>query len=136
MECIFGSGQSEFYKNGALKNFGLKACNFIKSWTQHRYFPVNLAKFSRSPSLLITYRRFNCFCAYTFKWETHFHGDLGMNNSHVIITLTSFWQKRITKRFHWRKLFICLSIITDNRINIINWWLKTACESFWWFRWF
>ena len=30
------------------KDVGLQACNFIKKRLQHRYFPVNIAKFLRT----------------------------------------------------------------------------------------
>ena len=59
-----------FYKKGALKNFAifkgkhlrrspffikfhedLEACNFIKKKLRHRCFPVNIAKFFRTPIL-------------------------------------------------------------------------------------
>ena len=33
---------------------GLRACNFIKKKLQHRYFPVGIAKFLRTPFLLNT----------------------------------------------------------------------------------
>ena len=58
-----------FYKKAVLKNFaiftrktavleflfnkvaGLHACNFIKKRHENRYFPVNIAKFFRTPTL-------------------------------------------------------------------------------------
>ena len=33
------------------KNAGLQSWNFIKKWLQHRFFPVNIAKFLRAPVL-------------------------------------------------------------------------------------
>ena len=30
---------------------GLETCNFVKKWLQQRYFPVNFAKFSKTPIL-------------------------------------------------------------------------------------
>ena len=41
---------------------GLKACNFIKKRLQHRYFPVDIAKFLRKPIL----KNICCFCVSFF----------------------------------------------------------------------
>ena len=38
-----------FKKNLFKKAAGLQVCNFIKKWHQHSCFPVNLAKFLRTP---------------------------------------------------------------------------------------
>ena len=43
-------------KKAVIKNFGiitgkLQACNFIKKRLQQRYFPLNIAKFLRTPIL-------------------------------------------------------------------------------------
>ena len=39
----------------------LQACNFIKKRLQHRCFPVNIAKFPRTPTLKNIYERFQNF---------------------------------------------------------------------------
>ena len=38
-------------------NHYTKACDFIKKWLEHRYFPVNIAKFLRKPFLKNIYER-------------------------------------------------------------------------------
>ena len=37
--------------NFVKKRLDLKACNFIEKWLQHNTFPVNIAKFFRTPIL-------------------------------------------------------------------------------------
>ena len=53
-EFFTSSHRSSFMKNVALKNFAkftgmLQACSFIKNRLQHRCFPLNIAKFLRTP---------------------------------------------------------------------------------------
>ena len=38
----------------------LKACNFIKKWLQDRCFPVNFAKFLRTPFFFCDIIDYNC----------------------------------------------------------------------------
>ena len=48
MASIRSSGWQMFLKIGVLKSF--ETCNFIKGRLQHKYFPVNIAKFLRTAS--------------------------------------------------------------------------------------
>ena len=53
-EFFTSTHRSSFMKNVDLKNFAkftgiLQACNFIKNRLQHRCFPLNIAKFLRTP---------------------------------------------------------------------------------------
>ena len=81
-----------FYKKAVLKYFaiftgkylcwslffnkyaGLQFCNFIKKRLQHRCFPVNIAKFLRTPvSKNICERLFECFPT----WTNHITSNIG-----------------------------------------------------------
>ena len=46
-----------FYKKAVLKNFILKACNFINKRLQHMCFPVNIVKLLMAPILKNIYER-------------------------------------------------------------------------------
>ena len=65
-----------FYKNACSEQFcnftgkHLKACNFIKKRLQRKFFPVNIAKFLRTPILEnICEQLLNCIC-FVVWWST------------------------------------------------------------------
>ena len=50
MDIFSGSSSYGFSREGRCSvKKGLQTCNFIKKGLQHRYFPVNITKFLRTP---------------------------------------------------------------------------------------
>ena len=55
-----------FLKNFAIFTGKLQACNFIKNRLRHRCFPLNIAKFLRTPILKDICSVSSCFCVNFF----------------------------------------------------------------------
>ena len=73
-EIFRSSHRSCFMKKGVLKNFAiftgkLQVRNFIKNRLQHRCFPLNIAKFLRTPisKNICSVNRWSCFLYYQQK---------------------------------------------------------------------
>ena len=89
------------------KGVGLKACNFIKRRLQHRYFPVNIAKFLRTAVFIKHFRhwpkdwlRICCFFeAYT---PTLSHYLFVLSKSRVMLTSQTVKSRKVLF-FHIKK---------------------------------
>ena len=120
------------------KAAGPKACKFIKKWLQHRCFPVNIAKFLRTPILKNIYVRlllsdFRKWLFRTFFLNSRFqnHPDLKILKMYQPLSNQSFNHNlahmlflNLTPKLSFEPWFrICLSLlVTTGKANACSPW--------------
>ena len=94
------------------KNAGLQSWNFIKKRLQHRFFPVNIAKFLRAPVLEnICERLFEPFPT----WASNITSNMGIEEN-----IFSKPKKSIQNLAWWKKLHDALD-------HLVFLYISTAC---------
>ena len=83
------------------KNAGLQSWNFIKKRLQHRFFPVNIAKFLRAPVL-------ENICEWLFKpfptWASNITSNMGIEENIFSKTKKQKKKKNIQNLARWKNL--------------------------------
>ena len=130
-KIIYYASATDFKKKAVLKNFAiftgkLQAYNFIKNILQFRYFPLNIAKFLRTPISKNICSVSSCFCIDSFSLDTEFQ---------LKLSIFTFWTKFAQKGCFWKSeqpqwiLQIRISLNATFQLKLIILFLDQICPK-------